>query len=204
MFSDPFIEGLGDRFLPAGQRRYFQDVAQEIHQRGLGLAVGFAQSPLGYEQIRSFQYGGEGGIVVCGQLVPVLQPSQRRVIAGKDNMGGTAANRLTTSSGGVAGTTLGAVGGSETHTLTAAQLPSHTHTGTTASSGNHSHTVSYVERGDGFGTSYAMSVAYGVDAKTTSTAGAHTHTFTTASTGDGDAPANVQPTIVLNKIIRAI
>lgn len=41
-----------------------------------------------------------------------------RVVAGKDNMGGTSANRLTDQSGGVDGDVLGDVGGSETHTLT--------------------------------------------------------------------------------------
>lgn len=127
-----------------------------------------------------------------------------RIIAGKDNMGGTAATRLTTGRGGVDGITLGAVGGSETHTLTAAQMPAHTHTGTTASSGNHSHTISYADRGDGFGGSPSMSTVAGAETKTTSTAGAHTHTFTTDSAGTGGAHANVQPTMVLNKIIRAL
>lgn len=47
-----------------------------------------------------------------------------RVPGGKDNMGGTAANRLTTGGSGVNGATLGAVGGAETHVLTLAQLPS--------------------------------------------------------------------------------
>lgn len=45
---------------------------------------------------------------------------------GKDNMGGTAINRVTASSG-ITGTTLGAAGGTEVHTLTTAQMPSHTH-----------------------------------------------------------------------------
>ena len=36
-----------------------------------------------------------------------------RTIAGKDNMGGSAANRLTSGNSGVAGTTLGAVGGDD-------------------------------------------------------------------------------------------
>lgn len=46
---------------------------------------------------------------------------------GKDDMGGSAAGRLTTAASGVDGATLGAVGGSQTHTLTAAQLAAHTH-----------------------------------------------------------------------------
>ena len=50
-----------------------------------------------------------------------------RVVAGKDDMGGSSANRLTDQSGGLNGDTLGDTGGSETHTLTTAQLASHTH-----------------------------------------------------------------------------
>ena len=44
-----------------------------------------------------------------------------RVVAGKDNMGGVAANRITSAISGVTGTTLGAVGGSQS-------LTSHNHT----------------------------------------------------------------------------
>ena len=52
-----------------------------------------------------------------------------RAVAGKDDMGGTAANHLTGLSGGVIGSTLGGTGGSQSHLLTAAQsgLPDHTH-----------------------------------------------------------------------------
>ena len=50
-----------------------------------------------------------------------------RTIVGLDNMGGSAANRITSGGSGIAGTTLGAVGGTETHTLSTAQLASHTH-----------------------------------------------------------------------------
>jgi microcystin-dependent protein len=46
-----------------------------------------------------------------------------RVAGGKDNMGGSAASRLTTAGAGVDGATLGAAGGAQTHTLTNAQLP---------------------------------------------------------------------------------
>lgn len=49
-----------------------------------------------------------------------------RVVAGKDNMGGSAASRIT-SAVTVDGTVLGQTGGSQSHTLTEAQLPSHFH-----------------------------------------------------------------------------
>ena len=50
-----------------------------------------------------------------------------RVAAGVDNMGGTAAGRLTTAAGGVNAVAPGAVGGASTHVLTTAQMPSHAH-----------------------------------------------------------------------------
>jgi microcystin-dependent protein len=101
-----------------------------------------------------------------------------RVLAGKDNMGGTAASRLTTAGSGVDGATLGANGGAETHTLTTAQMPAHTHnTGTTIGSRNTS-------AGGG------ETIVY---------AGA---TYASTSVGGGGAHNNTQPTIVFNHIIK--
>src|SRR5262249_33641001 len=51
-----------------------------------------------------------------------------RAIFGLDNMGGSAASRITVAGGNFNGTTLGATGGAENHTLTSAEMPSHTHT----------------------------------------------------------------------------
>lgn len=70
-----------------------------------------------------------------------------RVPAGKDNMGGTPANRLTTAGSGVDGPTLGAAGGSQAHTLTTAQMPTHAHGVTDPGHGHgvtdptHAHTI---------------------------------------------------------------
>jgi microcystin-dependent protein len=101
-----------------------------------------------------------------------------RVVAGQDDMGGTSANRLTDQTGGLNGDTLGATGGSETHTLTTAQIPSH------------SHNVSL----DGGSTPSGAAVAL---------AGASvTGSLATATAGSGNAHNNVQPTIILNYIIR--
>lgn len=56
-----------------------------------------------------------------------LPDARGRVLFGKDDMGGTPANRATTGGGGLNGAALGAVGGSEAVTLSAAQMPSHNH-----------------------------------------------------------------------------
>lgn len=59
---------------------------------------------------------------------PRLPDARGRATAGKDDMGGAAAGRLTaTAIGGVNGTVLGGTGGAETVTLNATQIPSHSH-----------------------------------------------------------------------------
>jgi microcystin-dependent protein len=63
-----------------------------------------------------------------------------RVLAGKDDMGGTSANRLTAADDGLNGDTLGATGGGETQTLVRANLPNTSVTVDIASGqGSHNH-----------------------------------------------------------------
>ena len=95
-----------------------------------------------------------------------------RVSAGKDDMGGTAANRLTSGGSGITGTTLGASGGTQTHTLSTAEIPAHTHTG-------------------GIGVGGEQFIG-----------GGSSGSANTGSTGGGGAHQNTQPTLVLNKIIK--
>jgi microcystin-dependent protein len=60
--------------------------------------------------------------------------------AGKDDMGGTAASRITAAISGTAGTVLGVAVGNEGVTLATAQMPSHDHTGVTNwQSADHTH-----------------------------------------------------------------
>ena len=99
-----------------------------------------------------------------------------RVVAGQDDMGGSSANRLTGVTGSVDGDGLGNTGGEETHTLSTAEIPSHTHAfrlGDTAS-----------------GSSFPLK-------SENDNAG-----FTTEATGGGGAHNNVQPTIILNYVIK--
>lgn len=130
-----------------------------------------------------------------------LPDMRGRVVAGRDNMGNASADRLTNQTNSVEGDILGSVGGIEMTTLTITNMPAHTHTGTTSSEGDHTHTVAVSQNSaSNPGAGVAGS---GAGPTTTSSAGAHTHTFTTSSVGSGGSFSNVQPTIILNKIIFA-
>lgn len=108
-----------------------------------------------------------------------------RVVAGQDDMGGTSANRLTGTSGSVNGDTLGGSGGAETHTLSSAEMPVHTH---------------------GPGNAYNDSQNVGTGGASRNivslTAAAGNQNLSLANAGSGSAHNNVQPTFILNKIIR--
>lgn len=101
-----------------------------------------------------------------------------RVIAGRDDMGGTAALRVTDSgsnaNSGIAGTTLGANGGTQTHILTTAQLPTFNIRSTTATNS------------PAFGDNTPLPVADDVN----------------VTVGENYPHLNMQPTIILNYIIK--
>lgn len=128
-----------------------------------------------------------------------LPDCRGRVIAGKDDMGGLSAGRLTSP---LNGAILGAAGGAQSHILTAAQTPSLT--GTTSTAGLHTHTLingtNVVRR---TGTAYARVGSTGYNHYTVSVleGGAHTHTVTVNTTTSNAPHPNVQPTIVFNTII---
>lgn len=99
-----------------------------------------------------------------------------RLSAGVDNMGGSTAGRITNAVAGITGTTLGAAGGSQSHTLTVAEMPAHTHSIGSSHVANDAGSTQFLENSGSSGTS--------------------------GSAGGGAAHAIVQPTIMLNKIIK--
>lgn len=121
-----------------------------------------------------------------------------RIPAGLDNMGGSDAGRLTVAN------TLGTTTGAESVTLTSTEMPSHTHT-----QNAHGHALG---GGQDFGMDFGGNAGgfatfrVGVNAiNTTTYQGPYSAVSTTATnqnTGGGGAHNNMQPTIILNYIIK--
>ena len=114
-----------------------------------------------------------------------LPDCRGRVIAGQDNMGGTAANRITNAVSAITGTTLGAAGGDQNVQL-------HTHG---VSDPGHNHSYTFGGNGAAAG---SPNYTCGAGANTTGTS---TTGITIQNYGTGSS-ANVQPTMIMNKIIK--
>ncbi len=104
-----------------------------------------------------------------------LPDMRGRVPLGKDNMGGTSADRVTDA----AADSLGGVGGAETHTLTVAEIPAHKH-----------------NLLDDSGNGTLDGVAIGVNND------GNPNSDVILDTGGGDPHANVQPYQVFNYIVK--
>lgn len=121
-----------------------------------------------------------------------LPDMRGRVAAGVDNMGGTAASRITSGNSGIAGTTLGAAGGDE-------RMMAHTH-GVTDNGHNHhisglawvgnltnaTQDITWASPGAGPADKYTDNTTTGISIQ---------------GTGGGGSQ-NVQPTLMLNYIIK--
>ena len=127
-----------------------------------------------------------------------------RVVAGKDDMGGSAASRIgsvVTDSATIIGATLGSVGGSSTHVLTSSEMPQHNH-GVTDPGHNHLIVPNQVGTSTSTGPlPYFGSVNAGPSSLRTST---DLTGISIQSAGSGAAHAMLQPTIIANKLFRII
>jgi microcystin-dependent protein len=131
-----------------------------------------------------------------GSTTFALPDLRGRVVAGVDNMGGSAASRLTSTTITGGADAVGEVGGGQTHTLVSNEMPSHTHV-----QNAHAHNFANVDTsGVTAGSANRRVGAQGGGAVGDVVVSA---TATNQNTGGGAAHNNVQPTMVLNYIIKA-
>jgi microcystin-dependent protein len=164
------------------------------------LAFGQSLSRVTYSALFSLlgtTYGNGDGSTTFG--IPDLRGL---VVAGRDDMGGSAVSRLTSTYFGQDAKVLGAIGGSESHTLTTAQLAQHTHTLTDP---GHQHSLPNRNTFPAAsGTTqvtqdFVSGISSGGNPVQSATTG-----ITIANAGSGNAHNNVQPTIIANKLLRII
>lgn len=107
-----------------------------------------------------------------------------RTVVGRDDMGGSAANRVTNAGSGIDGRLLAIDGGTQNHTLTTTEMPTHGHT----------------QRGKQTALTGSGNLHMMMDLHTPNT---NTSAFnTTSNAGSDGAHQNMQPSIVLDYIIR--
>ena len=120
----------------------------------------------------------------------MLRYFRDRVVAVQDNMGGSSIDRLTNQAGGLDGETLGVTGGAESQTLVETQMPRHNHTGVVQ------------QREDFNPTSGSTTQTLFGFGDTRSGSRASASPLTINDRGGGQAHNDVQPTIILNYIIK--
>jgi len=166
-----------------------------------GRAVSRASYPLLFAAVGTTYGVGDGSTTFN------LPDLRGRMPLGKDNMGGTAANRVTAAQADA----LGGGAGAQDRTLTTSELPAHTHsaTGSSGAAGSHHHEIfpalSGHTPGPGSwlqGASYQFTGGYG-DA-ITGDDGSHSHTIsvTVQSAGSGQAFSVMNPYTTLNYLIK--
>lgn len=137
-----------------------------------GTEINTSGSQSGVHTAVSAPYGDGNGTTTFN-----LPDIRGRTVIGHDAMGAAVAGRMSmTNTQGVYGISLGGVGGEQSHTLVTAEMPAHTHT-----AGNGSGSA-----GSGGGSGFNFANPPG----------------TSGSTGGDGAHNNVQPGIVMNKLIR--
>jgi microcystin-dependent protein len=126
-----------------------------------------------------------------------------RVIAGKDDMGGSAASRIgsvVTDSGTIVGANLGSAGGSSTHVLISTEMPTHSHGVTDP---GHTHSLS-PSPANVFTTGSGSDSTGSGKLLASASVGSATTGISINTAGGSVAHAILQPTIVANKLLRII
>lgn len=184
-------QAVADLLVPPGLEAPY---AGSTAPAGWLLAYGQAVSRATYSALFTAigtQYGVGDGSTTFN--IPDLRG---RTIVGKDDMGGSAANRITAALSGIVGTTLGATGGAESHVLTTAQMPSHTHT-----QNPHDHDI-VVHQGTSTPHAFVQGANTGASSTITQTTAIQNTTAVNQNTGGGGGHNNVQPSIIKNWIIK--
>lgn len=122
-----------------------------------------------------------------------------RIVAGKDNMGGTSSNRLSTFFGALA-TTVGGVLGAASKSLSVSEMPAHNHGGQT-SGGVDTVPTTLTDLLKNLSGSLSLPGGGAVGIANVNVPMAN-HYHTIPSQGSGTAFGIAQPTIIMNKIIK--
>lgn len=132
-----------------------------------------------------------------------LPDKRGRASFGKDDMGGTSANRITDLSGGWNGDTLGASGGAEAHTLTVAQLPASPPSGNVAVSYPAHQYLRWASGAAGLASGVNFNLPTGEISASTTPPNAQNFSLNMANLGSGQSHNNLPPGITCNYIIYA-
>ena len=191
------------RCVPGHRTRVFWTgtafIAERVIRNPVGSVVEFAGTslPVGYEWPNGTSLSSSANYPDYNSVRGGLTTPDRRgrVAAGKDDMGGVSANRLTAAvAQGLNGDNFEATGGEETHALITAELAAHSHTITDT---GHTHTLP-------FGQSTVTGGAgapYPVNGASAYNTGNSTTGISINNTGSGTAHNVVQPTIIENFIL---
>lgn len=167
------------------------------------LAYGQAVSRTTYSELFA-AYGTTYG-AGDGSTTFNLPDYRGRTPFGRDDMGGSAASRVTTAGSSTDGATLGAVGGAQNVSLTAAQGPQHSHTATVIDpTHTHAQTVTTVEPGVTGALTGGGVTAYAWDGNQNTGFAATGISVSIANSGSGSAHSNMPPAIIQNWIILAL